>query len=218
MNSDLELAACTPTLIQEADFNAHAVIPYGCTLEHVYAAMNEFIGFLGYLNRQLYEKNLPRMESLLMPANFSSLVGEFMHTVLPKHCRTLVKNQYHNGHPDLIPAGTFPHDAVQHSEQGIEIKASRYRKGWQGHNPEHIWLLVFVFDSNRPGDPLKNISPRPFRFLEVLGAQLEKQDWLFAGRSSTSRRTITASVTQSGYNKMSQNWIYRDSSLFEQER
>jgi hypothetical protein len=41
-----------------------------------------------------------------------------------------------------------------------------------------------------------------------VGAQLEESDWKFAGRSETSRRTITASVTSSGYNKMMANWIY----------
>jgi hypothetical protein len=49
----------------------------------------------------------------------------------------------------------------------------------------------------------------PFRFLKVVGAQLTEQDWLFSGRSETSRRTITASVTTSGFQKMEANWIYR---------
>jgi hypothetical protein len=39
------------------------------------------------------------------------------------------------------------------------------------------------------------------------------QDWSFSGRSASSRRTITASVTKSGYEKMSANWIYEDSNL-----
>ena len=34
-------------------------------------------------------------------------------------------------------------------------------------------------------------------------------DWRFSGRSSTSRRTITASVANSGYEKMMENWIYK---------
>jgi hypothetical protein len=46
---------------------------------------------------------------------------------------------------------------------------------------------------------------------EVLGAALAKSDWVFAGRSKTSRRTPTASVTASGYAKMAANWIYRPS-------
>ena len=69
--------------------------------------------------------------------------------------------------------------------------------------------MVFVFDCNRPRDLGSNVAPKPFRFLEVLGAQLQRDDWLFSGRSATSRRTITASVTTSGYQKMSDNWIYQ---------
>ena len=37
-----------------------------------------------------------------MPANFSSMVGEFMSATIPKYCKTLAKNTYHNGHPDLV--------------------------------------------------------------------------------------------------------------------
>lgn len=69
--------------------------------------------------------------------------------------------------------------------------------------------MVFVFDGSRPVDAAKGIPPRPFKFLLVAGARLEKADWLFAGRSTTSRRTITASVTKSGYNKMMDNYIYK---------
>jgi hypothetical protein len=50
---------------------------------------------------------------------------------IPKYCPTLVKNLYHNGHPDLIPARKFKDDAVQYAKEGIEIKGSRYLKAWQ---------------------------------------------------------------------------------------
>jgi hypothetical protein len=36
------------------------------------------------------------------------------------------------------------------------------------------------------------------------------KDWAFSGRSATSRRTITASVTQGGVQKMKANWVYED--------
>src|SRR5580704_7948642 len=137
-----------------------------------------------------------------------------MSATIPKHCASVVKNRYHNGHPDLLPAGKFHGDAIQHVSDGIEIKASRYERGWQGHNAEDIWLMVFVFDSNTPRldkDTNKPQSPRPFQFLKVVGAEITKDDWLFSGRSETSRRTITASVTRSGYEKLEANWIYRHS-------
>lgn len=207
-----EFDACTPEPLAWDDFNPFAVIPYGCLVEQVYQAMSDFLDFLSVIDHELHQRQMHRLESLLMPANFSSIVGEFMHVGIAKHSNGLVKNRYHNGHPDLIPAGRFPDNAVQHSHEGIEIKASRYHKGWQGHNPEAVWLMVFVFDSNRPADS----TPKPFRFEAVLGAQLEESDWHYSGRSATSRRTITATVRQSGYEKMAANWIYRRGSRFEQ--
>jgi hypothetical protein len=185
-------------------------MPYGLKVEHIAAAMKEFTDFMGFINQELYTRSIQRLETMLMPANYSSIVGEFMTSTIPKHCKTLVKNGYHNGHPDMIPAGMYPRDMMQHGTEGIEVKASRYLKSWQGHNAEDAWLMVFCFSSSRPTDEVKNIVPAPFRFLLILGARLEKSDWLFAGRNEGSRRTITASVTRSGYDKMAANWIYHD--------
>ena len=206
----LEAAACVPVPLAPDGFNLNADMPYGLTVDHVRAAMQEFTDFLGFINGQMNTRSLTRLEAMLMPANFSSIVGEFMSASIPKHCRTLVKNNYHNGHPDMLPHGAYPNDAAQHEEQGIEIKGSRYLKAWQGHNPEDTWLMVFVFDSSRPVDQSQGTPPRPFRFVKVVGARLVKADWKLAGRSETSRRTITASVIESGYAKMEANWIYRD--------
>lgn len=207
MSQYSELAACTPVGLDAGIFNESAILPFGLQRAHISSAMTDFLTFLGFVNNQLYTRQMQRLESLLMPANFSSIVGEFMISRIPQYCVGLVKNRYHNGHPDLIPAGMFPRDAAQHASAGIEIKASRYQRGWQGHNPEAAWLMVFVFDSNRPVD----LEPKPFQFLRVVGAQLTKEDWRFSGRSETSRRTITASVTEPGYQKMSANWIYQAS-------
>jgi hypothetical protein len=207
-----EKEACAPTPINRKGFNSAAVLPYGLTTVHVQRAMAEFLIFLGFINGQLFTKKINRLESFMMAANFSSLVGEFMSATIPKNCPTLVKNRYHNGHPDLLPIGKFPRDAMQHGTEGIEIKASRYGRGWQGHNAEDAWLMVFVFDGNtsqRDKETNETQAPRPFQFVKVVGAQITKSDWLFSGRSETSRRTITASVTRSGYEKMEANWIYR---------
>jgi len=203
-----EEQACTPEPLDVGGFNPKTVLPYGLQVDHMRAAMQEFIDFLGFVNVQLYSKNIPRMESMLMAANFSSMVGEFMTANIPKYCRTVSKNRYHNGHPDLIPAGKYKGEAVQYAHDGIEVKASRYEKSWQGHNPEEVFLIVFVFDGNGPRDSFQQIAPMPFRFKMVVGASITKDDWKFAGRSSESRRTITASVTKSGYTKMIRNWIY----------
>lgn len=213
INHNLEEIACQPHLVDPNGFNHNAELPYGCTIKHIQQAMNDFIDFLGFINQQLHTKALERFESMLMPANFSSMVGEFMITSIPKYCSGLAKNQYHNGHPDLIPANYFPQDAVQYAKEGIEVKASRYLRGWQGHNPEETWLMVFVFDSNRPSDAVKGIQPKPFKFVKVVGASITKADWSFSGRSENSRRTITASINNLGYQKMMANLIYQSPAL-----
>ncbi len=118
-NPELERAALAPEPLSDAGFNPGAELPHGCEPEHVRAAMQDFLDFIGFVNEQLHTRQIQRLESMLMPANFSSIVGEFMSAGIPKHCPTLVKNRYHNGHPDLIPAGEFPGDAVQHADRGI---------------------------------------------------------------------------------------------------
>lgn len=210
---ELERQACQPERVRMEHFNPYAQLSFGLTTEHLCSAMNEFVDFIGFIDQQLATRQIPRLESFLMQANFSSIVGEFMNTAIPKYCGGLVKNNYHNGHPDLIPANTYPGNSIQHCTTGIEIKGSRHLRGWQGHNAEDAWLMVFCFDSSRPVDDAAGIPPKPFRFLKVCGAQLEKSDWNFSGRSETSRRTITASVNKSGYDKMMANWIYMDPSL-----
>ena len=148
----LEQQAVIPIPIDASGFNMDAVIPYGLTTKQLHSAMNEFQDFLRFVNEQLLSKEMVRLESLLMPANFSSVVSEFMNTSIPKYCPSLVKNTYHNGHPDLLPVGAYANDSIQYSHEGIEVKASRYLRGWQGHNAEESWLMVFVFDCNRPRD------------------------------------------------------------------
>jgi hypothetical protein len=206
---ELERAARVPEPVYPEGFNRGVDLPYGLTVEHVQRAMQEYVDFLGLINGQLHTKQFERLEAMLMPANFSSMVGEFMNSGIPKHCPTLVKNRYHNGHPDLLPAGRYEGDAAQHGTDGIEVKGSRDTGGWQGHNPEKSWLMIFVFDSNRPADILAEVPPRPFRFLAVLCAQMELEDWNFSGRSDDSRRTPTAGTDRSGTAKLRKSWIYR---------
>ena len=163
----------------------------------------------------------------MMQANFSSLVGEFMVRSIPRYDAGVARNRYHNGYPDLVPKGHYPNDAVQHGVLGLEVKASRYFRGWQGHNAEAGWLMVFMFSVDcgpdlldletadiQEGAPrLQPVAqaanpPQPFRFVRVAAAQLEESDWTFSGRSGTSRRTITASVNDSGRRKMLANVVY----------
>ena len=201
-----------PAPVEKDGFNPQTKIPFGVRTEHIHAAMQDFIEFLTLIDTGLHAKEMGRFENMLMQANFSSMVGEMITASIPKYCKTVVKNRYHNGHPDMLPAGKYPNDSAQHAgKDGIEIKASRYMKAWQGHNAEDVWLMVFVFQTGREGPKVK--PGQAFKFLFVAGALLSKKDWLFAGRSETSRRTITASVTNEGAAKMMANWIYKCAEL-----
>lgn len=186
--------------------NSKVSIPYGLTGKQILDAMSDFTSFLEFINSQLHSRGMTRFECMLMPANFSSMVGEFMSANIPKYCATLAKNNYHNGHPDLVPKGMYPNNSLQHGAEGIELKGSRYPSGWQGHNAETCWLMVFHFSSGRPVD---TGAIRDFKFEGVYLGRLEESDWTFSGRKEGSRRTITASVNRSGFDKMSKNWVYK---------
>jgi hypothetical protein len=82
--------------------------------------MHDFVGFLGFIDQQLHTRDIERLEAMLMPVNIS-IVGEFMNSGIPKHCPSLVKNHYHKGNPDLLPAGMFPDDAAQHAVRRSRI-------------------------------------------------------------------------------------------------
>ena len=216
--SDVETKACTPTPLNPDGLTRYAILPHDLKPKHIGRAMNDFLDFLGFINQALGTKKIQRLESFLMPANFSSIVGEFMTATIPKHCKTLVKNNYHNGHPDLVPAGIYSKDACLHGDKGIEVKASHHLSGWQGHNAEDVGCWCLYLNVTAHGMSLA-ISPRsPSNFLRSLGAQITKADWQFSGRSPTSRRTITASVKRSGFEKMEANWIYRLSGSAEKRK
>lgn len=84
MNEDLELSACSPIPINPEGSNPMVELPYGLQNEHIMLAMNDFLGFLGFVNQQLNTRRIPRLESILMPANFSSIVDEFINNEYPQ--------------------------------------------------------------------------------------------------------------------------------------
>lgn len=88
-----------------------------------------------------------------------------------------------------------------HGDHGIEVKASRFSTGWQGHNVETGWIMIVQYFQ----DPKE-----PTIFDRVLAAQLEPADWSFSGRGATSRRTPTASIKKSGVRKLEANAVYLD--------
>jgi hypothetical protein len=194
-------------------FNPGVNLPYALTLGEIRATMEDAHNFVYLLNGLLVEHLERRIEDILMPATFSGMLSEFLVKAIPDHTTHLTRNLYHNGHPDLIPAGMFPGNAVQYAHEGLEVKCSSYPSGWQGHNPERIWVIVFRYDFD-PYRPEKDPRPieehRPFEIVEVLIAELQEGDWSEQGRGRGSRRTPTASIIASGTAKLRRNWVYRN--------
>lgn len=194
-----------PTLNPDG-FRHTAVLPYGMTIDEVRRAMDEVYDFLHFVNNALVSNGLDRLEDTILGNSFSGIVSELCVRGISRHSHVLIRNRKIGGHPDLIPRGRYPNDAVLKASEGVEVKASIQRGGWQGHNPERVWVMIFQYAVDTATEPVEN--RQPLVFLKVLAAQLEESDWSFSGRTGTSRRTPTASILKSGTQRLCANPIY----------
>lgn len=187
-------------------------LPYGLTPTAVLGAVNDIHAYLHAINEASIGYGYPRLEELLQPAAFSGLISGLAVESMAKQTERegahpgLRSNRYHNGRPDLVPHGVYPGNAVQHGTEGIEVKASRSTRGWQGHNIEVGVLMVVQFSTDVTTEPIYDRAPTAIE--RVMVAPLDETDWKFSGRSETSRRTPTASVNVTGYAKMAAGAVY----------
>lgn len=189
-------------------FNEGVALPYGLRASEIKAAIDDIYDFLYNVNRFLVERGWDRLEETLSAATFSGVMSELVVEGSSKRSETIIKNQYHNGRPDLVPRGFYPHDGSLRGDEGIEVKASRWSNGWQGHNVEDGWILICQYFIDHETTPLPDRAPT--RIERVLCAQLEESDWSFSGRKEGSRRTPTASIKRSGVLKLEANAIFLD--------
>ena len=194
-----------PRVLDKGYVNRRAILPYGLTVEEVERAVAETYRLFHGLNDYLRRSGFRPLEELLLGNSLSGIISEFLVKNIAKSSLTLEANTKVGGHPDLLPKNYYASSAVLKGEQGIEVKCSIQKGGWQGHNPEECWLMVFryVVGKQRSGEIL------PFTFVEILCAELTKTDWSFSGRQGDSRRTPTASITTGGVEKLRNNFLYR---------
>ena len=195
-----------PSLV-ESYFNSDVELPYRLTVTEVKEAINAAYDLLHDVNAFLVSRGYSRLEDLLLGNAFAGLLSEVLVRSLADHSATLVRNTYVGGYPDLILPEAYPSDAALKATEGIEIKSSKQKGGWQGHNPEEGWVMVFRYTIDTKTIPIED--RKPTEVVEVLAARLEMSDWNFSGRSETSRRTITASINRHGMQKLRANPIYR---------
>lgn len=186
-------------------------LPYDLRVAEIRAGMDAFYDFVHAANSFMSNQGWNRLEETLSAATFSTLVSELVVQSVSAQSAAVIANQHHNGRPDLVPRGHYPEDRAQRGTEGVEVKASRNTSGWQGHNAETGWIMIFQYVVDATTLPVEERAPT--RFVRVLCANLEESDWSFSGRSPTSRRTITASILQSGLVKLTRRPLYQDPTL-----
>lgn len=185
--------------------NRRVLLPYTLKVEEVEKAVAETYRLFHGINDFLNSSGFRSLEEVLLGNSLSGILSEFLVKNIARASETLEANMKVGGHPDLLPRGYSSSNLVLKGDEGIEIKSSIQRGGWQGHNPESCWLMVFRYAI---GEQNKGEAV-PLTFLEILCAKLHRSDWSFSGRTGTSRRTPTASVITSGVEKLRSNFLYR---------
>ena len=185
--------------------NRRVVLPYALKVEEIEQAVAETYRLFHGLNDFLENSGFRPLEELLLGNSLSGMISEFLVKNIARTAETLEANAKVGGHPDLLPQGHYASNLVLKGDEGLEIKSSIQRGGWQGHNPEDCWLMVFRYTIGAQG---KGAST-PLTFLEILCARLDEADWSFSGRIGASRRTPTASITAAGVEKLRNNFLYR---------
>ncbi|MDD9819649.1 MAG: hypothetical protein OXR07_02080 [Nitrospira sp.] len=194
-----------PTQLDPKYVNQQVSLPYGLRIGEVAKAVAATYRLLHGLNDYLARAGFPSLEDLLLGNSLSGIISEFLVKNIARASTTLEANLKVGGHPDLLPKGCYSSNLVLKGDQGIEVKSSIQAGGWQGHNPEHCWLMVFRYAIGEQ----ENAQKLPLTFLEILCAEVERSDWSFSGRKGASRRTPTASITASGVEKLRRNFLYR---------
>lgn len=185
--------------------NRKVLLPYELTVDEVSKAVSETYRLFNGLNNFLVTNDFSPLEELLLGNSLSGILSEFLVKNIARVSHTLVANLKVGGHPDLLPKRHYSSNLVLKGDEGIEVKSSIQKGGWQGHNPENCWLLLFRYIVGKQEDE----KVVPLMFVEILCAKLTKKDWSFSGRKGTSRRTPTASITTSGVEKLRRNFLYR---------
>ncbi len=199
-------------IVRRERLNAAIALPYELRLLDFESAMQDVYDFFYDVNQHLAGKGLGRLEDTVRGAILSGVVSDMLTAYLSAHSRTLVPNNYHNGHPDLVVAGAYPDNAVKAGERGVEVKATTKRGGAvDTHGARDQWFCVFVYTVDRTTQPMT--ARTPLRFTEVYLAHVTTHDFRRNERGELGTRTAT--LHRDGIAKLRQSWVYLDDALDE---
>jgi hypothetical protein len=192
------------TVRREA-FNQALPLPYELRLQDFEIAMRDIYDFFFDVNTGLQAKGLARLDDMLRPANLSGTLSDMLTASVGKHSRVLVRNRYHNGHPDLIVAGLYPNDAVKSGSEGVEIKSTRRVGGAvDTHGARDQWMCVFVYVVDNATEPA--VDRRPLTFASVFLAKVGIEDFRKNPRGELGTRTAT--LDRKGIARLRERWVY----------
>lgn len=194
--------------VDSARFNPQPMLPFNLRISDFQAAMQDVYDFFFDVNTSMEKKGLPRIEAIIRKAIFSGTISDMLTASIAKHARTLVKNEFPNGHPDLIPQGKYPKNATKQAADGIEIKATKKAGGAVDHHGARSqWLCVFVYEIDEVTEPA--INRLSMRFTEVYLSRVGESDFRKNARN-TEIGTRTATLDAQGLERFRKNWIYLD--------
>jgi hypothetical protein len=189
-------------------FNREAILPYSLRLSDFEQAMQDIYDFFFDVNTLLSEKGLRRFDDMMRAANMSGMISDMATATLARMSRSLVENQYFNGHPDLLKRGHYANDSVASGSEGIEIKSTVKPGGAvDTHGARDQWMCVFVYQVDNETEPAS--QRRPMKFTEIYLAKVEEADFRKNKRSGE-LGTRTATLHKEGLKKLRENWIYKD--------
>ena len=144
-------------------FNPDIELPYQLRREDFSLVMQDVYDFFFDVNTHLSNKGIKRLDEMLRPAAMSGLISDMVAVSMAQHSRTLVENQYHNGHPDLIVNGVYANDSVKSGKKGVEIKSTRKRGGAvDTHGAREQWMCVFVYTVDNTTEPATDRAAMKF--------------------------------------------------------
>ena len=192
-------------VVDSSKFNAALKLPYSLRAKDFEMAMQDIYDFFHDVNNLLSSKGLRRLDDMLRPAGMSGLISDMLTESVAKHSRTLVQNEYHNGHPDLVVQGKYPNNAAKAGSEGVEIKTTRKPGGAvDTHGARNQWMCSFVYTLDNETQPVVNRAA--MAFTEVYIAQVVESD--FRKNDRGERGTRTATLDRAGLVKLRAHWLY----------
>ncbi len=193
-------------VVDTEGFNRDLALPYQLRLDDFRLALADVYDFFFDVNEHLTSKGLRRLDDMLRPAILSGVLSDMLTASLATHSRTLVENQYFNGHPDLVVQGVYPQNSVRAGEQGVEVKTTRKRGGAvDTHGARNQWMCVFVYEVDNSTEPANDRLP--LTFTELYLGEVTVDDFRRNPRGELGTRTAT--LHADGIRKLRENWVYR---------